>query len=164
MLWINLHGSWLFGMCVLVVIIGSGLLEGRWGSVVAYRWSSTHLRALSIALVASIAALFVNPFGYKLLLSPFEFLHMQRLMQFSEYWRPIDFSSWNGTIALVAIFVLMATTLSSRRPWRLDEVVLIIIALWAGAIYRDSGFLCHYYPASFDSALDNLLAVPEGTR
>ena len=39
-LWINLHGSWVFGMVVLVLAIASGLVEGEWGLVVARRWSS----------------------------------------------------------------------------------------------------------------------------
>ena len=38
-LWINLHGSWVFGLVVLAMTIASGLVEGEWGLVVARRWS-----------------------------------------------------------------------------------------------------------------------------
>ncbi len=38
-LWINLHGSWVFGVIVLALTIVSGLVEGEWGLVVARRWS-----------------------------------------------------------------------------------------------------------------------------
>ena len=71
-LWINLHGSWVFGMVVLVLTIASGLVEGEWGLVVARRWTSGELKKLLLALAASLAALFVNPFGYKLVLYPFD--------------------------------------------------------------------------------------------
>ena len=37
-LWINLHGSWVFGVVVLALIIASGLVAGDWGLVVATRW------------------------------------------------------------------------------------------------------------------------------
>ena len=38
-LWVNLHGSWIFGLAVLGLTIAAGLLEGEWGLVVARRWS-----------------------------------------------------------------------------------------------------------------------------
>jgi len=37
-LWINLHGSWVFGVIVLALTIASGLVEGEWGLVEARRW------------------------------------------------------------------------------------------------------------------------------
>ena len=69
-LWINLHGSWIFGMVVLGLTIAAGLVQGEWGLVVARRWSPQELKKLLLALAASMAALFVNPFGYKLVLLP----------------------------------------------------------------------------------------------
>jgi hypothetical protein len=129
-LWINLHGSWIFGMAVLAVTIASGLLEGEWGLVVAHRWTRTELKKLLLAFAASLAALFVNPFGYKLVLYPFEFQsRLHGVMQFIEYWRPVDFSTRNGQLALLLIFALLAAALFSRRRWRLDEVMLTAFAL-----------------------------------
>ena len=77
-LWINLHGSWIFGMVVLGLTIAAGLLQGEWGLVVARRWSPQELKKLLLALAASLAALFVNPFGYKLVRYPFDFLFRQQ--------------------------------------------------------------------------------------
>jgi hypothetical protein len=77
-LWINLHGSWVFGVIVLALTIASGLVAGEWGLVVARRWSPGELKNLLLALAASLAALFVNPFGYKLVLYPFDLLFRQQ--------------------------------------------------------------------------------------
>src|ERR1017187_4127712 len=77
-LWINLHGSWVFGVIVLTLTIASGLVEGEWGLVVARRLTPRELKKLLLALAASLAALFVNPFGYKLLLYPFDLLFRQQ--------------------------------------------------------------------------------------
>ena len=79
-LWINLHGSWVFGMVVLTLTTASGLVEGEWGLVVARRWAPGQLKKLLLALAASLAALFVNPFGYKLVLYPFDLLFRQQSM------------------------------------------------------------------------------------
>ena len=132
-LWINLHGSWVFGMVVLVATIASGLVEGEWGLVMATRWRPVELKKLLLALFASLAALFVSPFGYKLVLFPFAYFHaMQGGMQYAEYWRPVDFATTNGKLALILIFALLAAALFSRRRWRLDEVMLTAFALWQG--------------------------------
>jgi hypothetical protein len=131
-LWINLHGSWVFGVVVLAVILASGLVEGEWGLVVARRWTSGELKKLLLVLAASLAALFVNPFGYKLVLYPFDLLFRQPSnMKHIEEWQSVDFSTGNGKLALIVIFALLAAALFSGRRWRLDEVILVAFALWA---------------------------------
>jgi hypothetical protein len=133
-LWINLHGSWVFGLVVLVMIIASGLVEGEWGLVVAQRWSTAELRKLLLALGASLAALFVNPFGYRLVLFPLKYeilLRRHDVMQRIVEWQGVDFSTPHGKLALMVIFGLLAAALFSRRRWRLDEVLLTAFALWA---------------------------------
>jgi hypothetical protein len=43
-LWINFHGSWVFGFVVMGICIVSGLVQGRWGLVVAERWTPVQLK------------------------------------------------------------------------------------------------------------------------
>jgi hypothetical protein len=131
-LWINLHGSWIFGVVVLVLTIASGLVEGEWGLVVARRWTPGELKKLLLALAASLAALFVNPFGYKLLLFPFDVtFRLRGDVQAVGEWQPVDFSAGDGKLALIVILALVAAALFSRRRWRLDEALLTAFALWA---------------------------------
>jgi hypothetical protein len=132
-LWINLHGSWVFGMVVLALTIASGLVEGEWGLVVARRWTAAELRRLLLAGAASVAALFVNPFGYRLVLYPFDFLFRQPSnMKHIAEWHSVDFSTGDGKLALIVILALLASALFSTRCWRLDEVLLTAFALWMG--------------------------------
>src|ERR1035438_6589620 len=71
-LWINLHGSWVFGFVVMGAYIVSGLVEGQWNNVVAERWTPVQLRKLLLASAASVVALLANPYGFKLLWYPFD--------------------------------------------------------------------------------------------
>ncbi len=131
--WINLHGSWVFGIVVLAGTIGSGLLTGEWGLVVARRWSSSELKTLVLVFAASVAALFVNPFGYKLVLYPFELLSRQTSMvQNVEEWQSVDFGKGSGKLALITVVALLMAALFSARRWRLDQVLLVLFALWVG--------------------------------
>jgi hypothetical protein len=132
-IWTNLHGSWVFGMVVLVLTIASGLFEGAWGSVVARRWSSAEITKLLPAFVASLAALFVNPFGYRLVLYPFDFLFRQQSnVQYVAEWQPVDLSTGDGKLAYIVIFGLLAAALFSCRRWQVRDVLLTAFALWAG--------------------------------
>ena len=130
--WINFHGSWVFGIVVLGLTIIGGMFEGEWRLVDAQRWSPSDFRKLLLAFAASIAAVFVNPYGYKLVFYPFDLLlRPQGVVQFIEEWQPVDFSTWNGKLALILIFGLLAIVLLSKQRWRLDEVLLTAFALWA---------------------------------
>src|ERR1019366_10673495 len=55
----------------------------------------------------------------------------QSIMQRVDEWRPVDFSTGNGKVALITILALLVAALFSRRQWRLDEVLLMAFALWA---------------------------------
>ncbi|MGA3055037.1 MAG: hypothetical protein ABSD63_12580 [Candidatus Korobacteraceae bacterium] len=135
-LWVNLHGSWIFGLAVLGLTIAAGLVEGEWGLVVARRWSPQELKKLLLALAASLAALFVNPFGYTLVRYPFDFLFRQQTnMQHVQEWQSVDFGRLSGKMALIMIFALLAAALFSRQKWKLDEVLLMAFSVGAALVH-----------------------------
>jgi hypothetical protein len=130
-IWINFHGSWVFGVVVLAVTIVTGLVEGEWGLAAAHRWSPVQRKKLLLGFAASLAALFVNPFGYRLVLYPFDLLFRQPSnMRNIQEWQSVDFNTGNGKLALIMVFAVLAAALFSRRRWRLDEVTLMAFALW----------------------------------
>src|ERR1035437_343611 len=138
-LWINFHGSWVFGLVVLGIYIVSGLVEGRWGSVSAERWTPAQLRKLVVIVVASSAAMLVNPYGYKLLWYPFDLLFRQQpvLGKIVE-WQSVDFHTGYGKLAMLMIFALLAVTLLSRDRWEVRDVLLIAFAVWTALRDRKS--------------------------
>ncbi len=130
-LWINLHGSWVFGFVVLGLYIVSGLVEGHWGNVTAKRWTPAQLRKLVIASFTSIAAVLVNPYGYKLVWYPFDLLFRQKpVLDKIVEWQSVDFHSGYGKLALLMIFGLIAAALLPPFRWKLRDVLLVAFALW----------------------------------
>ena len=131
-LWINLHGSWVFGFAVLGVCVVSGLVQGQLKNIIAERWSPAQFRKLLLASAASVAALFVNPYGYKLVWYPFELLYRQRQVQeIAPEWQSVDFHTIWGKLMMLVIFALLAAAWFSPKPWRLSEILLASFALWA---------------------------------
>lgn len=132
-LWINLHGSWVFGMVVLGLTIAAGLVQGGWGLVVVRQWTNAERNYLLVATTAALVALFINPFGYRLPLYPFDLLFRQPSnLRYMEEWHSVDFGIGSGKVVLLLLFALLAAVLFSRRRWQLHEVLLTAFALWAG--------------------------------
>ena len=131
-LWINLHGSWVFGLVVMGIYIVSGLVEGEWGVVVAERWSPIQRIKLLVSFVASLVALLVNPYGYKLPEYPFDLLFRQKMnLDNMGEWRSVNFHTGWGKLALLMILALLGASWFSRKPWKLRDVLLAAFAVWA---------------------------------
>src|SRR5579863_9437257 len=129
--WINLHGSWPFGLVILGIWMVAGLVDIQGDHLASQRWSSTELLKLLLAGAASIAALFVNPYGYKLVWYPFDLLFRQKAnMNNVVEWQSVNFQTLWGKLALVMVFGLLAAAWFSPEPWNLRDVLLCAFALW----------------------------------
>ena len=135
-LWANAHGSWLIGLIVFGLVGAAGLVEGRWGRVETSRWTRSQLRQLILAGAASTAALFVNPFGWRLVIYPFEFASKQKLnVAHIAEWVSVDFHDARGKFVLVFLIVLIMAALLRSRPWKLAECLVVLFALYCGLTY-----------------------------
>jgi hypothetical protein len=135
-LWINTHGSWLLGLFLFAIYIGSGLVEGSWGRIDAVRWTPQQLRRLLVAAGASVAALFVNPFTYRLVFYPFDLIFRQKLnIQYVDEWASVDFSDARGKVVMVLLAVILLGALLSPHRWKLEEVALGAFALYSGLLH-----------------------------
>ena len=132
-LWINTHGSWCLGIAVLGVFIACGFLEGEWGAIKAIRWSPKQSRQLLAAFGASCAALFLNPYGYRLLLYPLDVAFRLRLNAASvSEWASVDFHETRGKVVLLLLAALFTSALITKYRWTLSDLVLTLVALYGG--------------------------------
>jgi hypothetical protein len=129
-LWINLHGSWLFGFVVVAIYGLASSIRGRWGRVVAKGWDKKKLRKLAMAAGFAAPALFVNPYGYKLLWYPFDMIFRQKAnLQHVVEWQSVNFQSLPGKLALLMVLAVVAAAWFSPEDWRLVDVMLTAFAL-----------------------------------
>lgn len=131
-LWINFHGSWVFGFVVMGICIVSGLVQGRWGLVVAERWTPAQVRKLLLAFAASAVALLANPYGYRLVWYPFELLSRQQAVRDNMIeWQSMDFHTGWGKLGMLMIVALLAAAWFSGKPWQLRDILLATFAVVA---------------------------------
>ena len=135
-LWVNTHGSWCIGLILLFLIAVSGLIGGSWGRVDSTRWTPAQLRKLVVTGLASVAALFVNPFGWRLVYYPFDLAFKQRLnIAHVQEWVSIDFHDLRGKMVMALVLGLLLGALFRSRRWDLRDVLILLFALYSGLTY-----------------------------
>ena len=135
-LWANTHGSWSLGLIVFSIITAAGFVQGSWGRVDAVRWTPSQMGKLVVTGLASVAALFVNPFGSRLVFYPFDMAFRQKLnISHVAEWVSVDFHNLRGKFVLALLLTLLVTALVRRTRWRLAEVALVLFAVYSGLTY-----------------------------
>ncbi|MGH9562683.1 MAG: hypothetical protein ACRD3S_14625 [Terracidiphilus sp.] len=171
-LWINCHASFILGIVVAGVYLGSSFFDFRWRWLVAGRWEPVRQRMLALSLMVSIVALFVNPTGFRQIFYPFDFLfNMPSLLKSIQEFAPLSIAD-EPAIALIAVLVAcLLAAVTGKAPLLIEELILLglgaylsfshmrmlpIFGIFAGPIVARliSGFWDNYDPAK-DRVLPN---------
>jgi hypothetical protein len=132
-LWINCHAGWPFGLALFLIVLGAGLVQSDLGSMAAAPWTRAELRRLLAVFAASLAALFVNPFGYRLVSYPWAFAtRLQLPVAYGEEWASVNFNDMRGVYVLVLLAAIFLLALRARGSWRIDDVMLAGFVLYWG--------------------------------
>jgi hypothetical protein len=133
LVWVNLHGSFFFGLIVLSILLFCASIELRFGLLVSHRWTWEQRKVLAVAFGLSILALFLNPIGIEQLTYPLNTMFSQQIgLQYSSEWQPppmSDFRVWAlfGTAAMILILPLL-----TRCELSLDELLLMGLGFGLG--------------------------------
>ncbi len=140
--WINTHGSWFIGFVLMLLFFGCGWVQGEWGRLYAVRWTLAQKRRFLLVVAASCAALFVNPYGWRLVVYPVEAVFRHRLgTQYIAEWASLDFHTPLGKAVLAVVLGLAVLQLLRRRRWNVQDLVFALIAVYAAFAYVRFVFL-----------------------
>ena len=132
-LWINCHGAWPFGFAVCAIFFVSGLAQKDIGPLHADSWSSREIKRMLAVAAASACALFINPFGYRLVFYPFDLaLHQKLNVANIEEWASVNFNDPRGPIILAVLGLVFAAALLARKRWAISDALLTVFALYFG--------------------------------
>jgi len=131
-LWINLHGSWLIGMSLLVLYILCGSFRFNKGAFQQDAFTAADRNRLLMVLGLCLAALMLNPYGWRLVWNPLDMMMNQKLNIANVMeWKPLNLSSVaGGAAALAMCFMVIANCLNGRK-WRIYELAFIFFAWYA---------------------------------
>jgi hypothetical protein len=143
-LWINLHGSWVFGMAVYTIFIVAGLVRRDIGGLTADPWPRDDLKKLALAGLASVAALFANPYGYRLVLFPIRAIFNTAVSGGSiniEEFAPVNFQDARGKLVAIVLGLIFVLAVAGRKRWRIDNALLTAFVLYGGLTHLRLLFL-----------------------
>jgi hypothetical protein len=128
-IWVNCHASFFFGLIVLgVALVCAFLPEIRWGLLVSTPWAPERRNTLLICAVLSVAALFLNPIGSRLVVYPLDVFFRQplNLAGISE-WRPPAPDDLRFWALLLGAGAMLLVPLLRFAAVRVEEFLLVSI-------------------------------------
>ena len=140
--WVNTHGSWLIGMVVLILFAASGCFRIRVGAIESRGWTRAQRRLLAQATGLSLASLFLNPYGWRLVAYPFDLAFRQRLnIANVEEWATLDFHSLRGHVLLTTLALVFFAQLFRSRKWAPYELAFVFLGVYSAFTYSRFLFL-----------------------
>jgi hypothetical protein len=144
-LWVNLHGGWLFGFALLGIYIVAGFVESvRSGDAFAAVRAAQRARGMAWAGVAAALATLVNPFGWHLHEHIYAYLSDRYLMNRIAEFRSPDFHGWGERCFVVILLLTFLAVAGHRRAssfgparfgrLRLSQILVVLLAVWAGLL------------------------------
>jgi hypothetical protein len=125
--WVNIHGSFIIGIGIVVLNLLAGLFTFSKGSVEAVAWTRKQRIQLETCLLACLAVLPITPYGTQLAAYPFDMAFSQPVNVASVLeWRPMQFDLLGGKIFLGLIVIAFLLQMFFRFTWRLEELLLLL--------------------------------------
>jgi len=133
LLWVNLHGEWLFGLALLAIYAVASTVEALRTRDPFLAVGLTHrTRAMAWAWIASAAATLANPYGWRLHVHIYRYLSDHYLMNRIAEFRSPDFHGWSQrAFALILLLTLVALA-SALRSIPLSRFLVVLLCVYTG--------------------------------
>ena len=138
LLWVNVHGGFLLGF----VLLGIYWLGSLWTWLTAHETrledslrkiaSGQRVRQLTGVGLLSIAATFINPYGWKLHAHIYSYLSNRFLMDHIDEFQSPNFHGIAQKCFLALLLIAIAALAAGGRKLRLSEILLLLFAVYAG--------------------------------
>jgi hypothetical protein len=133
-LWINLHGFWAAGIVLFGIYIACGMFSLSAGVFEQSAFTPGERKQFLTVFAVSVAALFVNPYGWRLMWNPLDMAMNQKLSVATiAEWQPLKLSSMEGKAVVVAIAAMVLANCLSGRKWKMYEMCFVFLG-WYAAI------------------------------
>ena len=127
-LWGNCHGGYIIGYGLIAAFV-TGEAMNRALALGERRAAPGTIRKLAAIALLSLLAMPLNPLGLEVFAVPFDTISVAGLRQYILEWQSPDFSQANTWGFLILLFLLVASTLASRRRPDATESILVLGAL-----------------------------------
>lgn len=133
LLWVSLHGAWLFGLTLLGIYVFAAFVES-WRAQDALTAIRAAHRARTMAAVwlVSVAATLANPFGWRLHAHIYRYLTDRYLMNRIDEFQSPDFHGWAQRYFAIILLLALVAFAGNRKRLRLSHLLVVLLAAYAG--------------------------------
>jgi hypothetical protein len=136
LLWVNVHGTFVFGLAAIGVYFASGLVKFEAAGLIAEPWTGRQRVQLLFTLFLSTAALLVTPYGSELAAYPLQMATMQPLNVASiKEWQPLSFSLFLGKYLLTFVLAIFVGHIFYPLKYRLHELAMLLFGVYAACAH-----------------------------
>lgn len=137
LLWVNTHGTFVFGFVVLGAFGVSGLVKFRRGGLTAEPWTPAQRRHLAVVLLLCVVAVTLTPYGTRPAAYPLELAVLQptNVASIAE-WQPMLFDLFWGKLFLILILAFFVVQMLFPLTYRLEEIGLLALTIYAASTHR----------------------------
>ena len=136
LLWVNTHGSFVFGIFAFGVYVVSGLVKIRWGGLESVPWTAGERLRLGSVFLASLIALAITPYGIRLAGFPLEMAYSHPMVAANiQEWQPMPFNTQTGKLFLALLIGFLLAQAILRFTWHLAEYALFLFGIIAACLH-----------------------------
>jgi len=137
LLWVNTHGTFIFGIMAMGLYWASGLVSFHFGGLEAKRWTTGERRKLAAVFLVCVLALTLTPYGTRPAAYPLQIALSQPVnISNIQEWQPVRFDLWMGKLFLCWVLLFLLAQLFLRPKYRLEEMVLLFFAVYAAFLHE----------------------------
>ncbi|HVB29618.1 MAG TPA: hypothetical protein VNG91_07405, partial [Terriglobia bacterium] len=136
LIWVNTHGSFILGFCVLGLYWVCGLVPFRLGGLTMEPWQSRQRLHMEIVFLLGCVTLPFTPFGGQAFIFPIEkALHFPAQAAHVMEWFPLNFSQWEPKVMLVLLLGFLLAQVAFRLTYRVEELFLVLFTAYMACLH-----------------------------
>jgi hypothetical protein len=133
LLWVNLHGGWLFGIALLAIYAIVAFIDSVYERDAFAQIRLAHrARRMAWIWVASAVATLVNPFGWRLHAHIYRYLSDRYLMNRIDEFQSPNFHGWAERWFAVILMLVLIAFVGNQKKLRLIHLFVVLLAAYAG--------------------------------
>ena len=133
LLWVNLHGEWLFGLALLAIYtLASAVGALRTRDPFAAVKLAHRTRAMARAWIASALATLANPYGWRLHIHIYRYLNDRYLMNRIAEFRSPDFHGWAQRAFAIILLLTLIALATALRSIPLSRFLVVLLSVYTG--------------------------------
>lgn len=135
-LWVNTHGTFLFGLLAIGVYWLGGVKDFRVGNLEGKSWTPSQRRHLGSVFILCILVLPLNPYGLHLIRYELSAISQPVNLTYFEEWQPLAFNESFGKWFLVLLLLYLLAVVALDFSQRAEDLALVLFAAYMACVHQ----------------------------